>query len=402
MVLDPVNILFHEENNEVRLLYAGIQGLMPVAKEFEGLVIDQVKKFLGSFLKYREKIFKSLPLQEQMANIKLRQGIQESKTFAALESVLRKEKEELPIRLERILKQKKQEAQQKQQKKKEESAGSGVQKKQPIKNNLSKADLIQIVNNYHKKRFRYLLILGITAIVIGLSSFYFFQEYLFSSSNTLEDENLKKGKELAAMQQFEEAVKYFNKINFNNLSKEDTQIILASYLSAKQPQKIIDLAPAFTKDIVDFYIKIDDLEAIKKLKPNHPIIQFEQAVINKDKKKIISLKDKVPLDERRKYIIAFAFMTENDFSRALAFAKEQKHQALEVILSHIQKSDYTSAYEQAKKQNSKYLMQIVKEKEVDYIQNSNLPENEKNEKIQAILKEIEELKKQSNSNSEKK
>ncbi|RAL24419.1 hypothetical protein [Thermoflavimicrobium daqui] len=391
LALDPVNILFHKEEKQVRILYVGIRGIMPIAKEHEGLVNDQVKKFFESLFQYTDRIFKSLPPHEQMANIQLRQSIENAKNLDELESLLRKEQEGLPNRMERLIKWQKEEEERKKQERKKAVRKKAIQKK----HSLSKEDVIKIVNNYRKRKLRLNIMLGVIAIIVGVTSFFLSQKYLFPTNQMDQqmEDNLKKGKDLAALQKYEEAVQHFNKIKLTNLGKEDTQIILTSYLNAKQPQKIIELEPSLTNDIINFYIKIKDFDTIKKLKPQHPIIQFEQAIIKQDEKTVISLKDQVPLDDRRKMMIAFAMLAENDLKKALGFAKEQKQQALEETLSNIEKNDFGKAYEYVNKQSSKFLTRIMKERELDYIRKSTLADSEKKKKAEPILKEIEKLKK---------
>ncbi|SFJ50511.1 hypothetical protein [Thermoflavimicrobium dichotomicum] len=400
LVMDPVNIIIHVEELETRMIYVGLRGVMPITEEFEGIPIDQIKNMFDYLFRYDEELFHSLPPQEQVANIQFFEEVTKARLLTELEEIIEHEKESLPKRLE-ALHQWHQAAQEQQENEEfihessqpeEKHPSSSVEQSHSQNPSLS-PDSIKAhpAPGSKAKKSPKTFLIGLATIVIGGIGF-----FLFKSANSEADPhkfNLEKGKNLAAMQRFEEATKYFDKIDYKRLSNEDTQIVLSSYLSAKQPQKILDLQPAFTEEVVNTYVKIGDFDTIKKLKPTHPIIQFEQALIKNDKKTIIALKDKIPLDERRIFSIVFAYMQQQDFQQALAFAKKHKQKNLETILEYIQKNDYTQAYNLAKRQNSKILMRIVREKEMEYISKSNLSDDEKRNKLKAIQQEIDSLKK---------
>ncbi|WP_145962224.1 hypothetical protein [Thermoflavimicrobium daqui] len=392
LVMSPLNIYIHEKSLTVKVLYVGIKGAMPVTEEFSGLPIDQVKNLLGFLFQLNEKIFSTLSTQEQVANIQFRQAVDEAKDFHELEEIIQKEhdlqKKLLEIRQQEVAKKKEEEEE-------EDEVEESIEEEEEANHN--QPITIPTVTPSPKK-YTKIIAISIATLLIGGISFYFAKSYLFPSSQANPQENhFEKGKNLVAAQLFDEAIQHFDKVDFKKLTKDQLQIVLSAYINANKPQRIIDLQPNLVDDVLDFYIKDSNFEAIKKLKSNHLLIQFEQAVIKDDRKTILSLINKLSpkqLDQRRIFLIAFTYMKEHDFNQALEFVKKHKEKKFEVVLSHIQKNDYTKAFEQAKLQKSKFLMQIVKEKEMEYISKSNISITEKRTKINAIKKEIESLKKE--------
>ncbi|GMG76954.1 hypothetical protein ICR95_25655 (plasmid) [Priestia megaterium] len=120
------------------------------------------------------------------------------------------------------------------------------------------------------------------------------------------------------------------------------------------------------EDVVKYLVAHND-EGLKNWKSDSPLVQFEQAYINRDFNKVIELKDKIKPDDRQKGMLASSYINTNK-------AKE--------------------AFDLAKGLNDKSLMIQAKNKQIDLIKSDKeKDDDQKKKEIESIQKEIENINK---------
>src|SRR5699024_7138343 len=136
------------------------------------------------------------------------------------------------------------------------------------------------------------------------------------------EENLISGLRSASVQDYEEAVEYFNNVNFDILDKDDKDIVLLSYLFSNQAEHTLKLDPNFDEVVISYYHAKENLEPLRDLVSYSDDIEFEVAVHDEDYEKVIEMKDVVTLNEDTEENIVNAYLELGKEDDALAFAEE--------------------------------------------------------------------------------
>lgn len=136
------------------------------------------------------------------------------------------------------------------------------------------------------------------------------------------EENLISGLRSASVQDYDEAVEYFNNVNFDILDKDDKDIVLLSYLFSNQAEHTLKLDPNFDEIVISYYHAKENLEPLRDLVSYSDDIEFEVAVHDEDYEKVIEMKDVVTLNEDTEANIVNAYLELGKEDDALAFAKE--------------------------------------------------------------------------------
>lgn len=142
------------------------------------------------------------------------------------------------------------------------------------------------------------------------------------------EENLLKGIKHASAQNHEEAVIYFDKVDFESLEDEDKEIVLLSYLFTDQAEKALDLDSDFDEVIASYYVAKEDISVLRSLQERSDEFKFEIAVEDDDYEKVIELKDDVYIDEVREENIVNAYLQLEQYDEALEFAKDVRNEQL--------------------------------------------------------------------------
>lgn len=135
------------------------------------------------------------------------------------------------------------------------------------------------------------------------------------------DKDFAKGLRLASLERYDEAISYFEKVNFNRLNEDDQQLVLMTYLYSGNEQKALDLNKEVDEEIIRVFLKNDDLEKLKELETDSNLIAFEIAVLDNDYETIIELKDaeRLEKDSRRANAIANAYYQLDQTEEAVNF-----------------------------------------------------------------------------------
>lgn len=141
------------------------------------------------------------------------------------------------------------------------------------------------------------------------------------------DKDFATGLRLASLERYDEAISYFEKVNFNKLSEADQELVLMTYLYSGNEQKALDLKEEIDEEIINVLLENDDLEKLKELETDSKLIHFEIAVLDNDYERIIELKDaeRLEKDTRRANAIANAYYQLGHIEEAINFTAMMAH-----------------------------------------------------------------------------
>lgn len=135
-------------------------------------------------------------------------------------------------------------------------------------------------------------------LIVGLVYFFFINdvELPISTGNSTKVEDEKHddflaGLRLAALERYEEAVSYFDKVRFNNLDENDKEIIIHAYIMAGKEQKALDLSPESDAEVIRKLLRFNELEKLLELETESELVAFEIAILEQDYEKIVEYKD---------------------------------------------------------------------------------------------------------------
>jgi hypothetical protein len=141
------------------------------------------------------------------------------------------------------------------------------------------------------------------------------------------------------------------------LGKEEERLLFSALLETEQYNQ----AAAMTSDhSVLKYLLDHDPEAIIKLDSDDPTIHFEQAYQQQEYKTVISLKDKASLTDRRKEMLADAYINLKKYDKAYSIAKELNHKDLAIAVKKKQMNQI-KAKEKDKEKREKAIDQLKKD-----------------------------------------
>lgn len=181
-----------------------------------------------------------------------------------------------------------------------------------------------------KKRFFPIIIILLLSVVIGLvvinkdliiNQFKRTGNNLVNETETIVNKDFMTGLRLVSMDRFDEAISYFDKLNFEKMSESDQEIILMTYLNNGDAEKVLELNPNFEDEIIKHYLKNGEMVKLKDLETDSKIIEFEIAILDNDYERIIELKDVEGLikDYRRGNAIANAYYQIGETEEALNY-----------------------------------------------------------------------------------
>lgn len=301
------NNLFINEKGKLKILYRGVRGLMPAEGFDAEPILDQVKRLL--LLLFTSARFDELRIHGlEFAKTKTKAGqkrivqrILQAEEFRDLLTA---------IKAERVDRETEEED------------------KEPSKVKVS-----------HRPSFlknQKVLLVGVGVAWI----FTFIIAYVLGASQTTSvedgpeiDPKFLKGLKYASLQQFEEAAKEFDTLEFQKFGKTDQHIMLLTYLYSGQPQKVLTLDPSFAEAIAHYYSQVDKPEELAKIKSKHPAILFEQAYSKKNYQQLIQLQNKVTLDQRRRKIVLQAYLQMGNVDQAKQFANQFNDPTLAKMLN---------------------------------------------------------------------
>lgn len=199
-----------------------------------------------------------------------------------------------------------------------------------VKKDANKKEMKEIEYKFMKKKKKgWLLPLVIVLLVTaGISYFFFFNDVELrlptESSEVVEsvvDDDFLVGLRLVAMERYDEAISYFDKIRFNKLDESDKEIVIHAYIMAGEEQKALDLNPESDVDVVKKLYRFDELEKLLELETESQLIEFEIAILKQDYEKIIDYKEveRLEFDERIANEIANAYYELGDKEEAVNF-----------------------------------------------------------------------------------
>src|SRR5699024_8881202 len=136
------------------------------------------------------------------------------------------------------------------------------------------------------------------------------------------EENLLKGIKASSRQNHEEATSYFDEIDFDELDKEDKEIVLLSYLYTDQVEKIMELAPSFDEVIVSYYTAKENISYLETYKELSLEIEFAVANENKNYEKVIELKEEIKLDDEKIKQVIIAYVELEQLEEGLKYAQD--------------------------------------------------------------------------------
>ena len=143
------------------------------------------------------------------------------------------------------------------------------------------------------------------------------------------------------MQQYDEALKYFEQIDFQKLEVTDQDMMLLSYLFTGQAVRAIELSPNFAETVVNYYKTTNNIEVLRQLatKVQSRVLDFEVAVDNGDYWKVIELKEFVLMKADRHQAIVQAYVALDNLHKARQYADEVGERTLIEYVKNIVQAD---------------------------------------------------------------
>lgn len=396
-ILDDKNILVNLENSEVKFLYRGLRDLMPAVSYLEEEIEMQVKRlslFILTSAKY--DAIRINGLKEALTN-----ASQEKYTLAAkisgsqsIEDILvnitavqetnvqKVEEEEKKSIFTRLPTLKKNEAKSEPETKPTKAKVSKREKVENKPRNIRKEPKIKkekvakvrdasfeednqrtSTGIFVQDKFKVIvgLVIGFVLIFFVISMFAKDdKEKVQTTSNNVaqaqeDNDYLTKGLQYAAIQDYDNAVINFEKIDksFKKFSKPNQRAILFSYLMTGKYQEAIDAEPKFAFSVVNYLVSKNTLDVVKNIKSDEPVIKFEQAAIKNDFKNVLKYKDELNLDGRRESLVVDAYIGLKQFDEGYEFAKTKGNNDLMIKVRQKQIDELKSKDEKANKDQIK-------------------------------------------------
>ncbi|MFD4931834.1 hypothetical protein ACFWMS_23600 [Peribacillus butanolivorans] len=388
-VLDDKNILVNPEKREVKLLYRGVKGLMPSASYNEEDIETQVKRlalFILTGAKYDEIRVNGLEAalsKSSQERYKLVSKIAQAKSLdhiLILLEGLKDEKDEREHIVEKptksifskipVIRKDIEEKVSKINKPKKEKTVKPIIEKRPPKEkkkikeriSASQATFEEDNKSFFADKSKLKVItgtmVGLVLIIIVITLFSKGDPAKTTLANSEKDEDiLIEGLQYAAIQNYEDASQNFGKMktSFDELSEDAQRAILFSYLMAGKYQEAIDAEPKFSYSVINYLVSKENLDVVKNIDSDEPVIKFEKASINKDFNTVIKLKDDVKLDGRRESLVVDAYIGLNKFDEAMEFAESKGNKDLMTKIENIISAKVKKEQEEkkAKEKNEK-------------------------------------------------
>ncbi|MED4587685.1 hypothetical protein [Priestia flexa] len=405
-ILDDKNVLVHSETAQIKLLYRGVKGLLPAAPYLEDTLEMQVKRlslFILTLARYDalrlnglnearnhvsqekytlvSKIVYSESLEDVLNNIKSVQETHEPKVEEVKKSIFNKfSTANKPVRKTEIknnkeIRSNKEKAKTKPELKLKEKKASVKDKLESKAKNFESNDRPNTMSFLKNDKIKIILGLGIAFVLV------FFvvanmgkddqkavktlgENKQISGEVVQEDvDYLTKGLQYAAIQDYQNAVNNFEKIeqSFKDFNKPNQRAILFSYLMTGNYQKAIDAEPKFAYSVVNYLVSKDKMDEIKNIKSEEPVIKFEQAANAKDYKNVLKYKEEVSLDGRRESLIINAYNELKQFDEGYDFAKSKGNNDLMIKVRQKQINELKSKDEKANQEQIKKYENEIKQ-----------------------------------------
>lgn len=199
------------------------------------------------------------------------------------------------------------------------------------KKDANKKEVEEIEYEFVKKKKKKGWILPLVIVLLisaGLSYFFFLNDVELpvpveegeAKENGVDDDFLA-GLRLVAMERYEEAISYFDKVRYNRLDASDKEILIHAYIMANEEQKALDLNPESDVKVIEKLYRFDELEKLFELDTDSELIEFEIAILEQDYEKVIDYKDveRLEIDERIANEISNAHYELGDKEEAVNF-----------------------------------------------------------------------------------
>lgn len=406
-ILDDKNILVNIQNGEIKFLYRGLRDLMPAGSYLEEDLEVQVKRlslYILTSAKYDAirvngvkealnhttqekytlvaKIANSQSLEDILANI---EAVQETNQQKIVEEEKKSIFTKFPISKKSDSEPKEPKVEKKPKikvpkKEKIERNAEPVKKEPKIKKEKVTKVRTASFEEDNQKTSSGIFVQDKVKVVAGLVLAFvliFFVVSMFSKndkekvqtiSNNVaqaqeDSDYLTKGLQYAAIQDYDNAVINFEKIDksFKKFSKPNQRAILFSYLMTGKYQEAIDAEPKFALSVVNYLVSKNNIDAVKNIKSEEPVIKFEQAALNKDYKNVLKHKDELTLDGRRESLVVDAYIGLKQFDQGFEFAKTKGNNDLMIKVRQKQIEELKSKDEKANKDQIKRYENEIKQ-----------------------------------------
>lgn len=205
-------------------------------------------------------------------------------------------------------------------------------KKKPKKTNKkSKKKILYSVASFFMIALGSLVIFNISGIQ-GESKKQDNNDYQLVDDGQEHEENLISGLRSASLQEYEEAVKYFEKVDFNLLTQEEKEAMLLSYLFTDRADKALELEQQFDIVVASYYVAKKDIDSLRQLNDEilfeSPVFEFEIAFDDKEHKKVIKLKEEFNQNKDQQVRVVSSFLALGKYEEALEYAEDVNNQDL--------------------------------------------------------------------------
>lgn len=160
-----------------------------------------------------------------------------------------------------------------------------------------------------------------------------------NADEEVQDEELVSALRSFSLKEYDKSIEHFNNIDYNSLEDDDKDVMLLSYLFGNKPEKAIELEPDFDEVVVSYYKTSFDMESLRELAENidSKPINFEIAVSDGDKEKILELKDSVKIKDERGVVIVNTLLEEEDLASSNKFVEGVEDEEVRAELEEMNK-----------------------------------------------------------------
>ena len=228
-----------------------------------------------------------------------------------------------------------------------------------VKEDIPNMDMEVSLKTPKEKRFNFkktgaFVIASLLVVTIGIAMFSdsILNYSAENAGNKEQEEALVEALRSSSLQYYDEAIVYFDKIDYYSLEDDDKDAMLLAYLFADKSEVAIELEPAFSETVVSYYKATHDMQKIKDVGKivESDVVDFEVAVSDKDYETIIKLKDKVKMKEDRQEKVVEAYLSLDDVVGANDFVATVDN---ENLMMDIKRYEEKKKAEKKRKKNKK-------------------------------------------------
>lgn len=142
----------------------------------------------------------------------------------------------------------------------------------------------------------------------------------------------------ASIQNYEEASEIYKTLSeddINSLEEDERVSIYLTYLKVGEYDEALKVDPKGVETLIKYLNKHEKIAEVKNMETDHPVINFEKAVLDEEFSTVIELRSKVRDTESRRASILRAYVYSGDLDGAVEYVKEKDSKEMKTQLESI-------------------------------------------------------------------